>query len=408
LFKSNYKWYILALAMLSYGLVTGAARLCLPVLFKEISIDLNLSMVSIGTIWGMDPLAGVFVGIPGGLLADRFGIKRTLVVACLLSGAFCALRRLSNDFATLVSTMFLFGLATSITFVVAPKITAVWFSGKDLGTANALLMVSMSVFSMIATMLSATTLSPWLGGWRVVMLVWGLPAVLIGVLWWITGREPRKGEIPETTIMKVPFQQAFSKVIRIREVWIFGLVMLTFMGSMTGMSGYLAIYLRNIGWSNVGADTAVTVASASSLVGIFPVVLLANRLRSHQRVFILCMIMLGASLAAIPFVGRSGLWPLLIFNGFLRSGAAALTNTLIFEIKGVGGTYGGTALGLASTLGMLGAFGAPPLGNQLASLSPGTPFIFWSILPLITLPLFLLIREKTGRPDKLAEAPLNT
>lgn len=52
MFKSNYRWYILAIAMLAYGIVAGAERHCLPVLFKEISVDLNLSMVSIGTIWG--------------------------------------------------------------------------------------------------------------------------------------------------------------------------------------------------------------------------------------------------------------------------------------------------------------------------------------------------------------------
>lgn len=44
----------------------------MPVLFKEISDDLGLSVAQIGTIWGLDPLAGVFIGLPGGLLADRF------------------------------------------------------------------------------------------------------------------------------------------------------------------------------------------------------------------------------------------------------------------------------------------------------------------------------------------------
>ena len=73
--KSNYKWFILVLAMLAYGIVTGADRMALPVLFKEISLDLNLNMVSIGTIWGMDPLAGVFVCMLGGLAGRPFWLK---------------------------------------------------------------------------------------------------------------------------------------------------------------------------------------------------------------------------------------------------------------------------------------------------------------------------------------------
>ena len=75
-----YKWYLLALMMVTYAVIAGAERMCLPVLFKEISTDLDLSLVSIGTIWGMDPLAGIFTGPARRAARDRFGIKRTLVV----------------------------------------------------------------------------------------------------------------------------------------------------------------------------------------------------------------------------------------------------------------------------------------------------------------------------------------
>ena len=68
--NSKYPWYILGLTMLTNSLIPGASRMCMPVLFKQISEDLGLSLVYVGVIWGMDPLAGVFIGLPGGLLAD--------------------------------------------------------------------------------------------------------------------------------------------------------------------------------------------------------------------------------------------------------------------------------------------------------------------------------------------------
>jgi NNP family nitrate/nitrite transporter-like MFS transporter len=402
LLKTNYKWFILVLAMLAYGIVTGADRMTIPVLFKEISLDLNLNMVSIGTIWGMDPLAGVFVCMLGGLLADRFGIKRTLVAACILSGIFCALRGFSNNFISMAATMFLFGLVNSITFTVAPKIAAVWFNGKHLTLANSLMMMSMAVFSMASTMLSATVLSPWLGGWRNVLFFMGAPAVLIGILWWIFGREPRKGEIPGAIVTTVPLKEAFLQVVRIKQVWIFGLIQFCFMGSMTGMGGYLAIYLRDIGWSAVAADTALTVTSATGIIGVIPMVMLASRLRSPRGMFIFSMMIIVATLVLIPFVSDTWFWVLIIGGGLLRAAGPALANTLIFSIKGVGGTYAGTALGLATTLGMLGAFAAPPLGNKLAGINPGMPFVFWSILAALSLPLFLLLRESKPRESNLS------
>jgi hypothetical protein len=62
-------------------------------------------------------------------------------------------------------------------------------------------------------------------------------------------------------------------------------------------------------------------------------------------------------------------------------------------MKGVGSTYGGTAIGLASSLGMFGAFFAPPLGNSLADINLGLPFIFWAFLSALALPAFFFIKE---------------
>jgi MFS family permease len=392
--KSNYKWYALGLAMLAYGIVTGLDRMCLPVLFKEISLDLGLGMASIGTIWGMDPLAGVFVSLPGGLLADRFGVKRTLTIACLLAGVFCALRGFSNNFLTLAATSFLFGLMATVVFTVAPKTTAVWFSHRHLGLTNALLQVAMTIGSMTSTMLSATLLSPLLGGWRNVLLVLGIPAVIIALLWLFTGREPQKRELPDASASAIPFKQALSQVVRLKEVWIWGFIMLTFMGSMTGFGGYLALYLRNLGWTNVASDTAITLLSATGLIGMIPMVLIANRLKAPKTIFMFSMMTLALSFFILPFLQGSWFYVVLILSGLLRSGAPALATALIFQVKGVGSTYGGTAAGLATTIGMIGSFAAPPLGNSLAGIHPGLPIIFWGVLALVSLPLSLMIKNR--------------
>ncbi|MGD1119597.1 MAG: MFS transporter, partial [Dehalococcoidales bacterium] len=227
----NYRWYILTLTMLTYGVIAGVERLCMPVLFKQISVDLHLSVTAVGTIWGMDPLAGIFIGLPAGLLADRFGVKRTITVVCILAGIFCALRGLSTNFFTMALTMFLFGFLAASAPSIVPKVTAVWFSGERLGLANGLLNVAWSLGSMVATLTSATILSPWLGGWRNVLFFFGAPAVVIGLLWLFTGKEPERSEVPGTAAVEIPFKQALSHVIRIKEVWIIGIITLFLWGA---------------------------------------------------------------------------------------------------------------------------------------------------------------------------------
>jgi NNP family nitrate/nitrite transporter-like MFS transporter len=390
----NYKWYILIITMLVYAVIAGAARLCMPVLFKEISDDLGLSLVAVGTIWGMDPLAGVFIGLPSGLLADRFGVKRTIVIVCILAGIFGALRGFSVNFLTMAVTMFLFGLTAAATPSIVPKVTAEWFSEERLGLANALLNVAWSVGAVAATMLSATVFSPWLGGWRNVLFLYGAPCIVLGLLWLFTGREPYKSELPEAAAVKMSFRQAISRVICIKEVWVIGIVTLFTWGASMGFVGYLPLYLRNSGWTPAAADTAITIFSGITLIGSIPMALLSDKLRSRRGVLVLSIGGMVAMLVLLPFVNSLGIWLLILIGGFLRSGAGTLVNVIIFENKDIGSSYGGTAIGLASTVSMLGAFLAPPLGNSLEKFDPGLPFIFWAGLGVLAIPLIALIKPK--------------
>jgi NNP family nitrate/nitrite transporter-like MFS transporter len=400
--NSNYRWYILTITMLVYAVIAGAARLCMPVLFKEISDDLGLSLVQVGTIWGMDPLAGVFIGLPSGLLADRFGVKRTITVVCILAGILGALRGFSVNFFTMAATMFLFGFTAAATPSIVPKVTAEWFSGEKLGLANALLNVAWSVGAVAATMTSATLLSPWLGGWRNVMFFYGAPALALGLLWWFTGREPDKSHLPEAEKSQIPFKQAISDVIRIKEVWIIGIVTLFTWGASMGFVGYLPLYLRNLGWSNAAADSVITAFSGITLVGSVPMALLSDKLHSRRGVLILSIAGFAVSLVFVPYVNALGIWLLVLIGGFLRSGAGTLVNVIIFENKDVGSSYGGTAVGLASTVSMFGAFIAPPLGNSLEKFSTGLPFIFWAGLGFLAIPLIGLIKPKAKSTGNLS------
>jgi cyanate permease len=397
--KSNYKWYVLGMALFTYGWIVGTARNCMPVLFHEIAGNLNLSMVSIGTVWGMDPLAGVFVGLISGLLVDRFGIRKTLTVICILAGLFSAVRGFSVSFLTMAGSMFLFGLMVAMLPVVVPKAAAVWFPSRQLGFINALINIAVSIGSMIATMLSATVLSPWLGGWRNVIFVLSVPAVLIGILWFFSGREPHTGSSRRAPYIQVTFKQSLTTVLKIRNVWMIGIIAMALWGSIMGVMGYLPMYLRNSGMSDTLADTAVTMVNLASLIGSIPMVLLANKLKAYKQLFMAAMIANALGTMLIPLVDHTWIWPVLGMTSFLRAGTAAMANVMLLETPGVGVTYVGTAMGLMSSLGMIGSFLSPPLGNAMTQFGPQWPFFLWAAPSILVLPLFWFIHRPRNQDD---------
>jgi nitrate/nitrite transporter NarK len=251
-------------------------------------------------------------------------------------------------------------------------------------------------------MFSATVFSPLFGGWRNVLFLYGAPAIIIGLIWFTVGREPDESESPAPPVSEVPFRQALSKVVHRKEVWLVGLIALTYWGANTGLMGYLPLYLRSIGWTPPLADSAITVLSAVNCAGVVPMVFLSDRLGRRKGVLIFSVIIMSLSLVLLPIADGPALWVLLGISGFLRSGAPALFNVLILEIEGVGSTYGGTAIGLASMIGMFGAFFGPPLGNSLADLNLGLPFIFWALLSALALPGLFFVKER-GRLKSVAK-----
>lgn len=396
---SNYRWYILTLGALTHTFAVAMPMMSLPVLFKEISVELDLNLVQIGTVWGMIPLAGIFVVLIGGLLGDRFGVKRTLSTLCFLAGLAGALRGLSGSFISLATTMFLFGILNASIPINVHKVASIWFPGRHLGLANGILSLGMGLGLTAGAMISATILSPLLGGWRNVLLLYGVISIGISILWLLTRSELGQVESPSGYAGTVLFRQALSRVVRIRGVWFLGLIMLGQMACTTGMIGYLPLYLRGIGWTAASADGALAASNSASMMVAIPMVLLSDKLGSRKTILLAAMLITAIGVGLLSVVGGAMVWVSVIIASIARDGFMAVNITMITETEGVGAAYAGTALGLAMTLSRVGGIISPPVGNSLADINPGLPFIFWAALAATALFGFHFVKE-TGRRQR--------
>jgi cyanate permease len=402
--RSGYRWYILTLAALTHTFVVAMPTMCMPVLFEEISEDLDLSLVQIGTVWGIASLAGAFVVLSGGLLGDRFGPKVVLVVACFLAGLAGALRGLSGGFVTLTATFFLFGLLTATIPPIVHKTCGVWFSGRRLGLANGVASMGMAVGFTAGAIMSATILSPLLDGWRNVLFLYGAISVIVSVLWLLTRGEPGRAESSASYGGTVPFRQALSGVVRIRDVWLLGFVLVGQIGCVQGMLGYLPLYLRDIGWTGASADGALAAFHATSMVGVIPIALLSDRLGSRKSVLLGATLMTAIGVGLLSVAGGAMVWVSVVIAGIVRDAFMAVLMSTIIETAGVGAAYAGTAMGLVLTLSRLSASVSPPIGNSLADVDVSLPFVFWAALAAVALLGFYLMREERTEAGAVASA----
>jgi len=100
------------------------------------------------------------------------------------------------------------------------------------------------------------------------------------------------------------------------------------------------------------------------------------------------------AVSSLVIVDNALVWPLVILLGIFRDCFIAILITMVMEVKEVGVAYAATALGLTQSLGNLGAFLSPPLGNSLAGIAPNLPFAFWAALAVMALVLFRFRGDK--------------
>ena len=390
----KYRWYILALGIATHIFVVGMPYLCMPVLFKEISLDLNLDLVQIGVVWGIISLPSVFFAFFSGMIIDKFGASRTIGVSCLLVGIIGALRGLCGNFATLTAAMFLFGLVSIPLYTAAHKAAGQWFSAKQLGLANGILAAGMGVGNMLGAAVSATVLSPLLGGWQNLMYAYGAIALIVGVLW-LTAKRAPPWESVSRRLETIPFKQSLSHVIRLKPVWMLGIFMLCFAAYSSGLMGYIPLYLRSAGWGAASADNALALFAGMSIIGAIFLSMLSDRLGRRKIILYGGIITVIISIGLLALFGGSVAWISMILAGLVQEMFFALAITVTIETKGVGAAYAGTAMGLTGTISAIGSFLSPPIGNWLAKTDPRFAFLFWMVLAIAA---FIVIRfvKETG------------
>ena len=327
--QSNYRWYLLGLSVATGTFVATISLSCLPVLFKEISEDLGLSLVQIGTVWGIASLAGIFVSLIGGVLSDRFRVRYFLSVMCLLVGITGASRGLSNSFVTLSFTVFLLGIVRLIVPISTTKTIGLWFRGPKLGLAMGISAMGMGLGLMLGPMISATIMSPLLGGWRGVMYLYGAVAAFIGILWFLFGKEPHESESTTGISDATPFRQALSRLVRIKALWLMGFTLLFRLGGAMGVVGYLPLYLREQGWSPASADGTLAVFFGLSTLCVVPLSSLSDRLGSRKPILYAALFVSLICFSLLPLVDGALIWVLMILSGMFMDGFMAIISTMI-------------------------------------------------------------------------------
>ncbi|MGL5743508.1 MAG: MFS transporter [Legionella sp.] len=155
----------------------------------NIAQEFNLSDWQIGLVLGAFGVGYVVTAFLGGLAADKFGAKRTMVVAILFwsVGSFCT--GISFGFLLVFLSRFILGLAEGPSFPSMTKAISEWLSAKEYNQSLSLAIVAVPVaLALGGPIVSQFILTfSWRGTYYFLAL---LSLIWIPVWWWLFHDKP--------------------------------------------------------------------------------------------------------------------------------------------------------------------------------------------------------------------------
>lgn len=334
--------------------------------FPLIGEDLTVGVPQLALLVSLF-LAGYGIAhIPGGILATRIGMKRTMVIGVLLEGLAGVLSGVSTNYAALAIFRVVAGIGGSIFIAVAFGAVTVWFEKREL--ALALGISGGAAFSVGAAIgLYLWTYLQQAVGWHTALIVGGVFGIVVAAVMMAGFRVPAHA----TTLQGIRLSKsAMREALGHREVWIYGLALLGGYGAYFTTSQLLSEYAVSVrGFSTTAGGLLAALIGLAGIPGSIAGGWLADRYQKTKPVVVAPLLVMAVLLVLIPFVPSAVLWLLGIGIGFLLIFGFAAWSSVPGRVAGISHANIGTGIGLMLTLAAVGGFLVPLGFGQLVPTS---------------------------------------
>ena len=387
--ESSFRWVMLGLVWLlyfSFGITMASiAPLAVPIID-----DLDMTYSQMGFVLGAWQLIYIVTAYPLGVVIDKMGTRKSLLIGVFLIWLSLILRGLVSDFSGLFLSVAIFGFGGPIISIGAPKVISLWFIGNERGFAAGLYSTGPVVGAAQAVATAASLVVPLTGSWRGISLIYGIVVMATIIMWFLFAKEAENDSKHETTSTI----HILKNLINIRNVQVMLVLAIATFLLNHGLNNWLPTLLqeKSMTISQAGFWTAI-----ATMAGVLGSVIIPSIARQGYRVIALGIIFLVASLTTfgLTIFTDMPLFVVLIVSGIVRAPMMPILTLILMETKGVGSANIGAAVGLFFAAAEIGGFGGPFLLGILRDFSGSmnTGLIFLSVCVGLLVVILPMIKE---------------
>ena len=157
--KRNSKRWVMLLLLLAAFSVTFMTRFIWSPLNSAVTEVLGLSNVAAGSFMSAFFIGYVITQIPGGTLADKFGVKFVLSIGVLITGLASIGMSFITSYTQGMVLRVITGLGAGVVMACCSKAISEYFEQKDRGIAFGILLVGPTVGLTLANKIGAALLT---------------------------------------------------------------------------------------------------------------------------------------------------------------------------------------------------------------------------------------------------------
>lgn len=370
LWTDPYKRRWLGWAVLSFAfLLVGLHRESTAVLAGELQRTFETTGAGLGLLHSSFFYLYAVLQLPGGMITDYAGSRRTAVYGTLLMSAGALTFAVSSTYAVAFGSRALIGLGASVVYLATLRFCANWFRANEFATMSGLTIAVSALGGILATTPLAIAIER--TGWREPIFGLGVLGVLgAGAIHFVVRNTPEAGglapieEVPPTAPQTAgDVGSNLTRVLRNPVTWLLGVMLFFGVGVTFTIFGLWGVpYLvQSYGLTVTQASAYVLAAGIGWLFGppVFGAV--SDRLETRTPLILVSVVAGTAVWVSFAVLGT----PDLVVVGFLFvagrfiGGGATLAFTVVKEQFDTAAS--GTAIGAVNSMGWLGAAVFPVL-----------------------------------------------
>ncbi|MFC0673902.1 MFS transporter [Brachybacterium hainanense] len=396
------KWWVVALMFFLGWMFIYADRTILNPVMSEIGAEFGLDKAGLGLLNSVFFLVYALVQVPSGMIGDRFGRLKLIVLGFVIFGLFTGLTGVVGGVGMLFLMRAVAGFGQGFYYGPQYSLSGEMIPGR-LRTLGSAIINSGQAFGISLGLMASSWIAFDLGGgWRAPFYVFAVPTILVGLLMWVLIREPRAhvdaadaGPKPSVLSLFRVRNLVLTFVMVFCSIYGFFVMITwlpTYLAEVRGVEASQTGFVSSlVAWTSVPA--ALLIAWISDRIGVrkplllmvFPLAIasiLLLVLAPSMPLVILALVMYG-------FFGKLATDPLLISLCGLNSPASITAS----------------AFGLFNFIGMSSSILAPYVTGLLVDVTGSWNAGFYLAIGLLAIAIVAALGLRENRPAAPAPSP---